>query len=42
MSIDKYPNIFLRQIEAIVFIILQFFFPQNAQFWKLGIILGNM
>jgi len=30
MTKDKYPNIFSRQIEAIVFIILQIFFATRA------------
>ena len=30
MSKDKYPSIFSRQIEAIVFIILQIFFVTRA------------
>ena len=30
MSKDKYPSIFLRQMEAIVFIILQIFFATRA------------
>ena len=34
MSKGKYPSIFLSQMKAIVFIILQFF-SQRAQFWKL-------
>ena len=33
MSADKYPCIFSRQMEAIVFIILQIFF-YKATFWK--------
>ena len=35
MSKVKYPSIFLRQLEAIVFIILQIFFITCA-FWKIG------
>ena len=30
MSKDKYPSIFLRQMEAIVFIILQIFYATRA------------
>ena len=30
MSKDKYPSIFLRQMEAIVFIILQTFYATRA------------
>ena len=30
MSKDKYPSIFSRQMEAIVFIILQIFFSTRA------------
>ena len=30
MSKDKYPNIFLRQMVAVVFIILQIFFATRA------------
>jgi len=30
MSKDKYPSIFLPQMEAIVFIILQIFFAMRA------------
>ena len=30
MSKDKYPNLFLPQMEAIVFIILQIFFATHA------------
>ena len=30
MSADKYPNIFLLQMEAIVFIILEIFFATRA------------
>jgi len=30
MSKDKYPNIFLPQMDAIVFIILQIFFATRA------------
>ena len=30
MSMDKYPSIFLHQMEAIVFIILQIFFATHA------------
>jgi len=30
MSKDKYPSIFSRQLEAIVFIILQIFFATRA------------
>ena len=30
MSKDKYPSIFLRQMEAIVFIILQTFYATHA------------
>ena len=36
MSKDKYPNIFSRQVEAIVFIILQIFFATRAVL-KIGI-----
>ena len=35
MSKDKYPSIFSPQMEAIVFIILQIFFPTRAIF-KIG------
>ena len=38
MSKDKYPRTFLRQMEAIVFIILQNIFKQGRSiwlFWKL-------
>ena len=35
MSKDKYPSIFLPQMEAIVFIILQIFFATRAIF-KIG------
>ena len=35
MSKDKYPSIFSLQMEAIVFIILQIFFPTRAIF-KIG------
>ena len=35
MSNDKYPSIFSRQMEAIVFIILQIFFATRAV-WKIG------
>ena len=35
MSKDKYPNIFSRQMEAIVFIILQIFYATRAVL-KLG------
>jgi len=35
MSKDKYPSIFLSQMEAIVFLILQFFFTTCAV-WKIG------
>ena len=30
MSKDKYPSIFSRQMEAIVFIVLQIFFETRA------------
>ena len=30
MSMDKYPSIFPRQMEAIVFIILRIFFAKHA------------
>ena len=30
MSMDKYPSVFLRQMEAIMFIILQTFFAIRA------------
>ena len=30
MSMDKYPSVFLRQMEAIMFIILQTFFEIRA------------
>ena len=36
MSKDKYPNIFSRQMEAIVFIILQIFFATRAVL-KIGV-----
>jgi len=35
MSKDKYPSIFSRQMEAIVFVILQIFFATRA-FLKIG------
>ena len=35
MSAEKYPSIFSRQMEAIVFIILQIFFETRAIF-KIG------
>ena len=39
MSKEKYPSIFSRQMEAIVFIILQIFIATRAVL-KLGNILG--
>ena len=39
MSKEKYPSIFSRQVEAIVFIILQIFFATRAVL-KSGNILG--
>ena len=36
MSNDKYSGIFLRQMEAVLLIILQIFFATRA-LWKLGI-----
>ena len=39
MSKDKYPSIFSPQMEAIVFIIVQFFFATRALL-KMGNILG--
>ena len=39
MSKDKYASIFSPKMEAIVFVILQFFL-QCTKFWKLGNILG--
>jgi len=36
MSKDKYPNIFSRQMEAIVFIILQIFFATRTVLIKTG------
>jgi len=35
MTKDKYPSIFSRQMEAIVFIILQIFFAASGIFGKL-------
>jgi len=35
MTKDKYPSIFSRQMEAIVFIILQIFFAASEIFGKL-------
>ena len=35
MSKNKYPSIFSRQMEAIVFIILEIFFSARA-IWKIG------
>ena len=40
MSKDKYPSIFGRQMEATVFIILQYFFLQHRRFQKFGNTLG--
>ena len=40
MSKDKYPSIFLPQMEAIVFIILQIFFATRAIF-KIGEYINN-
>ena len=40
MSADKYPNIFSRQMKAIVFIILQIFFAPRAVL-KIGEYLVN-
>ena len=40
MSKDKYPNIFSRQMKAIVFIILQIFFATRAVL-KIGEYLVN-
>ena len=40
MSADKYPSIFSRQMEAIVFIILQIFFATRAVF-KIGEVVGK-
>ena len=37
MSKDKYPNIFSPQMETIVFIILQIFFPNARNFENWGI-----
>jgi len=37
MTKDKYPSIFSRQMEAIVFIILQIFFAASEIFGKLDI-----
>ena len=38
---NKYPRMFLRQIEALVFIILQIFFATREVFdWRLGNIIG--
>ena len=39
MSKDKYPSVFLPQMEVIVFIILQIFFAMHTVL-KLGNILG--
>jgi len=30
MAKDKYPSIFLRQMEAVVFVVLQMFFAARA------------
>ena len=40
MSKDKYPSIFLRQMEAIVFIILQIFSATRAvlKIWEYSLI----
>ena len=35
MSKDKYPSLFSRQVEAIVFIIIQIFFATGAEL-KIG------
>ena len=40
MSKDEYPSIFLPQMEAIVFIILQIFFRNARSFENWGIFLG--
>ena len=40
MSEDKYPSLFLQQMEAIVFIILQIFFATHAVF-KIGVYINN-
>ena len=43
MSADKYPSIFSRQMEAIVFIILQMFFATRAvlKFGEAGEYIAN-